>query len=107
MRVILESPLAGEVDRNIVYARRALKDSLDRGEFPFASHLLYPQVLDDTIVTDRAKGIAGQLAWIETAQAVVVYQDYGVSPGMKAGLKQAKKLGKFIAYRNIGMNPNG
>ena len=39
-RVIIESPYAGEIDKNTAYARRCMRDSLDRGEAPFASHLL-------------------------------------------------------------------
>ena len=47
--VYLESPYAGDVEKNIKYARLCMKDSLDRGEYPFASHLLYTQenILND------------------------------------------------------------
>lgn len=40
VKVILESPYAGDVEKNIEYARLCLKDSLLRGESPIASHLL-------------------------------------------------------------------
>lgn len=43
MRIILESPYAGDVEGNLTYARRAMHDSLMRGEHPIASHLLYTQ----------------------------------------------------------------
>lgn len=51
IKVILESPYAGEIDRNIRYARACVRDSLLRGESPIASHLLYTQsgILDDDI----------------------------------------------------------
>ena len=47
--VIIESPFAGDVDKNIEYARKCVRDSLNRGEAPSASHLLYtqPGILDD------------------------------------------------------------
>src|SRR4051794_36682614 len=61
--VILESPYAGDVERNTLYARRALKDSLMHVEAPIASHLLYPQVLDDLIPSERQLGIDAGLAW--------------------------------------------
>ena len=50
-RVIIESPFAGDVDRNLRYARAAMRDCLLRGESPYASHLLYtqPGVLNDDI----------------------------------------------------------
>ena len=37
--VYLESPYAGDVEKNIKYAILCMKDSLDRGEYPFASHM--------------------------------------------------------------------
>ena len=48
--VIVESPYAGDIETNVKYARRCVKDSLMRGEAPIASHLLYTQegILDDT-----------------------------------------------------------
>ena len=44
-KTILESPYSGDVEKNIDYAKKCLKDSLERDECPFASHLLYTQVL--------------------------------------------------------------
>ena len=54
--VIVESPFAGRVEANKVYARLAIRDCLKRGEAPFASHLLYTldSVLDDTDPAERA-----------------------------------------------------
>ena len=82
--VILESPFAGDVDENIEYARRCVRDSLLRGEAPIASHLLYtqPGVLDDAMPADRRLGIDAGLAWLGVAEATVVYTDRGVSNGM-------------------------
>ena len=41
IKVIIESPYTGDVERNLEYARRCMRDSIKRGEAPFASHLLY------------------------------------------------------------------
>lgn len=38
-------------------------DALDRGEAPYASHLLYTQMLDDTIPAERELGIKAGFAW--------------------------------------------
>ena len=67
VKVILESPYAGDVEKNIEYARLCLKDSLLRGESPIASHLLYTQVLDDTKLDERNLGIDAGLAWSSAA----------------------------------------
>ena len=84
--VIIESPYAGNVERNVSYARACLADSLARGEAPIASHLLYtqPGVLDDDIPAERALGIAAGLAWKTVADAQVFYVDLGWSRGMSA-----------------------
>ena len=86
--VIIESPYAGDIKRNTAYARRALLDSLRRGEYPIASHLLYPQVLDEAKAHERQMGIDAGLAWREVADAAVFYVDLGMSPGMLAALAQ-------------------
>ncbi len=41
-RVVIESPYAGDVERNLRYLRLAMADCLERGEAPYASHALYP-----------------------------------------------------------------
>jgi len=93
--VVLESPYSDNngmsVEDNVAYAKRCIFDCLLRGEAPIASHLLYtqPGILDDNQKLDRAKGIAAGHAWIKHADAVVVYRDLGLSPGMKKGIIMA------------------
>ena len=102
-RVILESPYAGDVEANIKYARRCLRDSLMRGEAPIASHLLYtqPGVLDDGISEERAKGIDAGLAWRGVADATVVYTDRGISSGMRYGISAAKDSEIPVEFRSL------
>lgn len=100
-KVILESPYAGDIEKNTAYARACLKDSLSRGEAPIASHLLYPQVLDENIPAEREWGIAAGLAWLEAADLHVFYIDLGISRGMLAAIKKAEAEGKSILYRTI------
>jgi hypothetical protein len=101
--VIIESPYAGDVERNLEYARAALHDSLTRGEAPYASHLLYTQkgVLDDNIPDQREAGIIAGHAWVKAADLVAVYRDFGISPGMEAGIRIAKVWGKPVIYRSL------
>lgn len=105
-RVIVESPYAGataaDVADNVAYARRAILDSLRRGEAPLASHLLYTQVLDNSIPEDRRLGIAAGLAWTAAADLVAVYIDCGVSSGMEAGIEAARRAGVRVEERRIG-----
>jgi hypothetical protein len=101
-RVILESPYAGEIDRNLAYARRAMHDSLRRGEAPMLSHLLYTQVLEDNDHEQRALGIDAGLAWGDVSQATVCYVDHGISRGMLFGLQHAIRAGRVVELRLIG-----
>lgn len=84
--VILESPFAGDIERNLRYARACLHDCLLRGEAPIASHLLYtqPGVLNDDVPQERQWGINAGLAWGRVAQAAVFYTDLNWSNGMIA-----------------------
>jgi hypothetical protein len=101
--VILESPFAGDVARNIAYARRCVRDSLQRGEAPIASHLLYTQegILDDNNPVERALGIDAGLAWRTVAEASVVYTDHGISSGMRYGIAAATAAGRPVEYRSL------
>ena len=102
--VVIESPYAGEVERNVRYARAAMADSLRRGEYPLASHLLYtqPGVLDDLDPAQRSLGIEAGLAWGRLADLVAVYQDLGLSRGMTFGINRARAEGRPIEFRSIG-----
>lgn len=101
--VILESPFAGDVERNIRYARACLRDSLMRGEAPLASHLLYTQegVLDDNNKEERQLGIDAGLAWGERADATVVYVDNGITKGMVEGIHRARTEGRTVELRSL------
>ena len=101
-RVVIESPLAGNVERNLDYAKACLLDSLHRGEAPFASHLLYPQVLDDVTPEDRKLGMMAGFTWGEKAELVAVYEDLGISEGMEAGIAHAEGHGIPVERRKLG-----
>ncbi len=103
--VIIESPYAGDVERNTEYARRAMAHSLSEGEAPFLSHLLYTQVLNDEIPGERSTGIYAGLSWGAVAEQTIVYDDYGISEGMKIGICLASVEKRPIKFRSIGKNP--
>jgi len=100
--VVILSPFAGQQRRNIEYARRAMLDSLKRGEAPYASHLLLPQVLNDLKAKDREMGMEVGRAWMACADAVVVYADLGLSAGMLRDLEGARLAGLEVDVRMIG-----
>ena len=101
--VIVESPYAGDVERNLKYLRAAMADCLARGEAPYASHALYtqPGVLRDEVPEEREKGIKAGFAWGEVAALRVFYTDLGWSGGMRAGLAEAERLGQAKEIRSV------
>ncbi len=101
--VLIETPYAGDVDTNIKFARACMRDSLGRGEAPFAMHLLYTQegILNDDIPEERNWGIEAGLAWGKHANKTVVYTNLGITPGMEFGIQRANEEGREIEYREI------
>ena len=106
MLVIIESPYMGNVKSNVAYAQKCMSDSLLRGESPFASHLLYTQVLDDNKDIERLTGMSRAFNWYRHADLMAVYIDKGISNGMKMGMEVAEKLGIEMVYRTLDGNNN-
>lgn len=101
--VYLESPYAGDVARNVAYARRCMRDCLQLGEAPFASHLLYTQdgILDDRVLPERDLGMEAGFTWGVHAAKTVVYTDLGVTPGMLRGITRAEREGREVERRTL------
>lgn len=117
--VVIESPLAAgrgwNMQHHTKYARLCLRDSLERGEAPIASHLLYPRSaggpLSDLDEEERHRGIFASLAWAARADLGVFYMAMGESPGMTAarafyrdhGIATVDRLGKWMPCRHCRM----
>ena len=105
--VVIESPYSSRngntVEENVAYARAAMHDSIHRGEAPLASHLLYtqPGILDDDIPSERDLGMNAGWQWMAFASLVVVYEDYGITGGMQAGIDKAIFYKIPVEYRKI------
>jgi hypothetical protein len=84
---VLESPLGGRyIKVNTLYARHCQRQLLLAGYAPFASHLLYPQSLDDHDTDERLLGMkAGRQLSIHMLNSLadhVFFIDLGVTDGM-------------------------
>lgn len=100
-RVVVVSPLSGDVVRNTFYAELALLDSVFRDEAPYASHLLLPRVLDDTSARERELGMLIGQAWGKKAHLAAVYQDLGASSGMAADIGVYRTAGLPLELRRL------
>ena len=112
LKTIIESPYAGTnhpisselgVALHLRYLRACMRDSLLRGEAPYASHGLYtqPGVLEDLVPEERKMGIEAGFAWREHADVTAIYTDMGISSGMRLGAEHAQKSGARIEERSI------
>ncbi len=81
-RVIILSPYKGDVEANVEYAWSCVLDSMKRGEAPWASHLFYTQIMNDSDPAQRALGFECEAAWLRGADLIAVYLDRGMSSGM-------------------------
>ena len=95
-KVYVASRYAGDVVANttaaIGYCRRVIQD----GYMPIASHLLYPQILDDKNPAERELGLSFGLALLQMCDEVWVFGK--VTKGMAGETEEAQKLKKQIRY---------
>jgi hypothetical protein len=95
--------------QNLIYARLALKNSMNRGEAPFASHLLYTQVWDETPEL-RDAGIKAGLELYTRVDGIALYVDLGRSAGMRnaekhADLYSVERSHRLILDQTSGADP--
>lgn len=89
------SPYAGDVEGNILRARRCCRYVADRGCIPLAPHLFLPQFLDER--TERDLALFMGLALLSKCAELWVFGET-ISPGMELEIRQARKKGKPIKY---------
>ena len=97
--VIVESPYAGDIEANLAYAREACANCLTRGEIPYASHLFFPQFLDDLQPVEREIGMTAGYAFWRNASKIVFYLDRGMSNGMRRAKTRAIDMNIPIEMR--------
>lgn len=104
---VVESPFKAEtpteLGKNIRFARNVCRHLSMEGYAPFASHLLYPQFLDDDIEEERNRGLACGLRWAECAQIVYFClppeKEIKDSKGMMLALSTYRMQGKITMLR--------
>jgi len=102
--VVVESPFAGNIVVHRIYAKLCLRDCIvNRGEAPYASHLLYPStlVLNDNDQQERKLGLIASSVWRRLSSKVVFYVDLGISPGMKEAVADCEKYEYNFVFRTL------
>lgn len=95
-KIYVASKHAGDVDANVAAAIGYCRRVIDEGYMPIASHLLYPQILNDNIPEERDLGLLFGLNLLRTCDEVWVFGT--VSPGVAREIEEAKRLKKQIRY---------
>ena len=90
--VYIASPLSGDVEQNLEFARKACRYAIEQEATPFAPHLLYTQMLDDSSPADRQLGIEMGSQMLELCDELWLCGDR-ISEGMANEKALAEQLG--------------
>ncbi len=93
-RVAIESPLRGDMERNVAFCRNVCQYAVSRGYNPYAMHLFFPQFLDDNDDEDRRVGIECGLGWTDFAEEVwfCLRPKDAVTEGMRLAAERHQEL---------------
>lgn len=102
---IIESPFRASpnytADEAAEYLRLCIRDSILRGESPYASHRMIPGALDDADPAERDIGIRCGYAWWRAASVVAFYTDLGWSEGMRKAYARARTMSIKVEERRL------
>ena len=98
-KVFVSSPFAGNVEHNIINARRYCAFAVEIGYIPFAPHLLFPQFLDDGDSEQRKLGLFMGKVFLDGCKEVWVFGGV-ISSGMEEEISRANLRGIPIRYFN-------
>jgi len=96
-KIYVASRYAGDVDANISAAITYCRRVIDEGYMPVASHLLYPQILNDNDPNERDLGLLFGLALLRMCDEVWVFGSR-ISAGMQAEIRRAKWKNYRLRY---------
>ena len=95
-KIYVASKYAGDVEKNTAFAVNCCRRVIDEGCMPIASHLLYPQMLDDNNPDEREMGLMFGLALLAVCDEVWVFGE--ISAVVAREVAEAKRLKKRVRY---------
>ena len=95
-KVYVASKYAGDIGLNVKNAVRYCRYVINQGYIPIPSHLLYPQILDDSNPAERELGLQFGLALLAICDEVWVFGE--VSKGMAVEIEEAARLRKPVKF---------
>lgn len=99
--LVIESPYAGDVERNVAFCEAVCRYACMQGYAPMASHLLYTRFLDDNVPDERTHGIDAGLAWAKHAEEAWFCLRAGdeMSRGMRYALERHRHEGRPYRFK--------
>ena len=94
------SKYAGDIEANTAAAIRYCRFAIEQGYMPIASHLLYPQILNDNDPDERELGLMFGIALLAKCNEVWCFGDEK-SAGMLQEIKIALKLKKRLRFFSV------
>lgn len=89
--IYVASPYAGDVEKNVAYAKRVCREIAEHGYAFVAPHLMYPAVLDDAVPEERQTGIEMGLTLLSRCDELWAFGPV-VSSGMQREIAEAERL---------------
>lgn len=99
-KVYIVSKYAGDIEANTASAIRYCRFAIEQGYMPIASHLLYPQILNDNDPDERELGLMFGIALLAKCNEVWCFGDEK-SAGMLQEIKIALKLKKRLRFFSV------
>lgn len=96
-KVYVVSKFAGDIPGNVKAARRYCRMVIRQKKIPVASHLLYPQLLNDNVPQERELGTMFGLALLAQCDEVWCFGTER-SPGMQKEIIEARRLKKRLRF---------
>ena len=95
--VFICSPYAGDIETNTSNARLFCRFAVDQNCIPIASHLLFPQFLDDATPSERDLGLFFSKVLLGKCAELWVFGD-AVTSGMSSEIARARRRCMPIRY---------
>ena len=95
--VYICSPYAGDVERNVRQAQAYCRFAVQKNCVPIATHLLFPQFMDDTDPVQRQQALFMSRLLLTKCNEVWVFGEM-ISQGMASEIRKAESRNKRIRY---------
>ena len=90
-RIYVASPYAGDIEKNIEFAKNACQFVMKQGHAFFCPHLLYPSILNENNPDERQLGLDMGIAMLKNCDELWCFGER-ISQGMMAEIEEAQRL---------------